>query len=127
MITLFGLRRKSSRLATLFVMCGYCHTPAAHALIRTRRYFTLFFVPLIPLGTKYFTTCTMCGHATLVTREAADQYVASDNQNSPAASGPPAPSLSLSGAEGLPLAVPLGREATTESSASESSEPPSNT
>ena len=47
------------RLGTVFVMCGSCSTPAAHALVRTRRWFTLFFIPIIPLGTKYFTTCAL--------------------------------------------------------------------
>jgi hypothetical protein len=85
MIILFGFRRKATRLATIFVMCAYCHTPAAHALTRTRRYFTLFFVPVIPLGTKYFTTCTMCGHGTQITKEGADQYLASVAPSAPAA------------------------------------------
>jgi zinc-ribbon family len=76
MIILFGFRRRATRLATIFVMCAYCHTPAAHALTRTRRYFTLFFIPVIPLGTKYITTCTMCGHGTQITKEGADQYLA---------------------------------------------------
>jgi zinc-ribbon family len=76
MIILFGFRRRATRLATIFVMCAYCHTPAAHALTRTRRYFTLFFIPVIPLGTKYITTCTMCGHSTQITKEGAHQYLA---------------------------------------------------
>ena len=76
MIILFGFRRRATRLATIFVMCAYCHTPAAHALTRTRKYFTVFFIPVIPLGTKYFTTCTMCGRATQITKEGADQYLA---------------------------------------------------
>jgi hypothetical protein len=88
MIILFGFRRKSARLATIFVMCARCHTPAAHALNRTRRYFTLFFIPIIPLGTKYFTTCTMCGHVTQITKEGADQYLASVAQSSAAPAGP---------------------------------------
>jgi zinc-ribbon family len=88
MIILFGFRRRASRLATIFVMCAHCHTPAAHALTRTRRYFTLFFIPLIPLGTKYFTTCTMCGHVTQITKEGADQYLASVAQSAGSPTGP---------------------------------------
>jgi hypothetical protein len=98
MIILFGFRRKSTRLATIFVMCAHCHTPAAHALARTRRYFTLFFIPVIPLGTKYFTTCTMCGHVTQITKEGADQYLASVTQPS----GQP-PSGSPNGSSGSAL------------------------
>jgi zinc ribbon protein len=102
MIILFGFRRKSSRLATIFVMCAHCHTPAAHALTRSRRFFTLFFIPVIPLGTKYFTTCTMCGHVTQITKEGADQYLASVAQASGAQpSGTPSgPAGSLAPGDG---------------------------
>jgi zinc-ribbon family len=104
MIILFGFRRKASRLATIFVMCAACRTPAAHALTRTRRYFTLFFVPVIPLGTKYFTTCTMCGHGTQITKEGADHYLASLPQNASAPSSPPQADLAPAHTEGLPSA-----------------------
>jgi hypothetical protein len=93
MIILFGLRRRVTRLATVFVMCAYCHTPAAHALTRSRRYFTLFFVPLIPLGTKYFTTCTMCGGVSHITKEGADQYLAMTTQNAPVPSAGASPAI----------------------------------
>ena len=53
MIILFGFRRTRARLGTILVMCGFCHTPAAHAIQRIRKFFTLFFIPVIPLGTKY--------------------------------------------------------------------------
>ena len=102
MIILFGFRRRASRLATIFVMCAACRTPAAHALTRTRRYFTLFFVPLIPLGTKYFTTCTMCGHATQITKEGADHYLASVAQGPSTAPSHPLADLAPAGTEGLP-------------------------
>jgi hypothetical protein len=101
MIILFGFRRTASRLATIFVLCAACRTPAAHALTRTRRYFTLFFIPVIPLGTKYFTTCTMCGHGTQITKEGADHYLASLPQ---APSGPPQADLGPAHTEGLPAA-----------------------
>jgi hypothetical protein len=104
MIILFGFRRKAARLATIFVMCAACGTPAAHVLTRTRRYFTLFFVPVIPLGTKYFTTCTMCGHGTQITKEGADHYLASLAPRQPASNGSAPADLAPSHAEGLPSA-----------------------
>jgi hypothetical protein len=102
MIILFGFRRRASRLATIFVMCAACRTPAAHALTRTRRYFTLFFVPVIPLGTKYFTTCTMCGHATQITKEGADRYLASVAQGPSTALSRLTADLAPAGTEGRP-------------------------
>jgi hypothetical protein len=110
MIILFGFRRKSSRLATIFVMCAHCHTPAAHALTRSRRYFTLFFIPLIPLGTKYFTTCTMCGHVTQITKEGADQYLASVTQSSEASTGPSDVQLPAGGPNGAASVQPSAQE-----------------
>jgi len=110
MIILFGFRRKSSRLATIFVMCAHCHTPAAHALTRSRRFFTLFFIPVIPLGTKYFTTCTMCGHVTQITKEGADQYLASVTQPSGPPSGPSGSQLTPGDAGGAAPTPPLAQE-----------------
>jgi hypothetical protein len=95
MIILFGLRRKASRLGVTFMMCGYCQTPSAHPVTRVRRWFTLFFIPVIPLGTKYGVTCTMCGRSTVVTREAAESYLGQANQVPPVPAAPPT---------GLPLA-----------------------
>jgi len=107
MIILFGFRRKSLRLATIFVMCAHCHTPAAHALTRTRRFFTLFFIPVIPLGTKYFTTCTMCGAVTRITKEGADQYLASVTRPPSGSSGSQLPPGDANGAAPVP---PLAQE-----------------
>jgi hypothetical protein len=104
MIILFGFRRRAARLATIFVMCGSCRTPAAHALTRTRRYFTLFFVPVIPLGSKYFTTCTMCGHGTQITKEGADHYLASLSENPAASNAQPPADLAPAHTEGAPSA-----------------------
>jgi hypothetical protein len=92
MFLLFGIRRKAQRLATVFAVCVSCHTPAAQAVTRVRTFFTLFFIPLIPLGTKYRTTCTMCGQSVSITKETADNLVAGAQAQAAAAnSGPGAP------------------------------------
>jgi transcription elongation factor Elf1 len=77
MFILMGLRRVVARLGTTFLLCPYCQTPAAQAVTRVRRWFTVFFIPVVPLGAKYVITCTMCGRATQVAQETADAYVAS--------------------------------------------------
>ena len=74
-------------MGVIFMMCSSCHTPAAHALTRVRKYFTLFFIPIIPLGDKYATSCTMCGYGMRITKEAAYQYLAMAQQNSTARDG----------------------------------------
>ncbi|MGH9019207.1 MAG: zinc-ribbon domain-containing protein, partial [Acidimicrobiales bacterium] len=66
MFVIFGIKRLRKRLATVFAMCGTCHTPAAQVIIRASTWFSLFFIPVIPLGSKYYSTCTMCGATTKV-------------------------------------------------------------
>lgn len=123
MIIIFGFRRMLARLGTVFVLCASCSTPAAHALVRTRRWFTLFFIPVIPLGTKYFTTSALCGRATQITKEGADHYMASAQQQAAATNGAavpiPPPVAAGVGASPGPLA-----EAPVESAVPEAGESP---
>jgi hypothetical protein len=90
-----------------------------------RRYFTLFFVPVIPLGTKYFTTCTMCGRVTSITKEGADQYMAAATRQAASNTGVPSPPPV--GAGVAPLGAPHIAEGSFESSSSEPNESPSDT
>jgi hypothetical protein len=32
-----------------------------HAIVQTKKWFTLFFVPVIPLGGNFFARCGVCG------------------------------------------------------------------
>ena len=74
---IFGVKRKTYRLATVLAVCGLCHTPAAQAVTRVRTFFSLFFIPVVPLANHYRTTCTMCGQSVKITKEHADHLVAS--------------------------------------------------
>src|SRR5580692_7042687 len=64
MFLIFGIKRLRRRMATSFALCGQCGTPAAQVIVRIGTWFSLFFVPLIPLGNKYISTCTLCGKST---------------------------------------------------------------
>ncbi|HVC70566.1 MAG TPA: zinc-ribbon domain-containing protein [Acidimicrobiales bacterium] len=80
MFLIFGIKRMARRLATLFALCGHCGSPAAQVVVRRSTWFSLFFVPVIPLGTKYFTTCTLCGVTTRLDKDRAMKMVASAEQ-----------------------------------------------
>jgi hypothetical protein len=54
-------------------VCGRCGNPAAHTLRKRVTKFTLFFVPLFPISTKYATQCTFCGAESKVSAEEAEQ------------------------------------------------------
>jgi hypothetical protein len=77
-IVIFGIRRRAHRMATVFALCRLCGSPAAQAITRVRTFFSLFFVPVIPLGSTYRSTCTLCGRAVKLSRADAEQLVAQD-------------------------------------------------
>lgn len=73
---IFGTKGYLYQLAILTLVCGHCRNPAAHTLRKRVTKFTLFFVPLFPISTKYATQCTFCGAEQKVTKEQADQLLA---------------------------------------------------
>jgi zinc-ribbon family len=71
MLVIFGIKRLVRRLATMFAVCGQCGSPAAQVIVRRSTWFSLFFIPVIPLGSKYSSTCTLCGTATRLDKDQA--------------------------------------------------------
>ena len=84
-IIIFGGRRTVKPLGILQAQCPRCGQVAAQRLIRTTRWFTLFFLPVIPLGSRHIATCTYCGSAVVVPKEAVDGLLAGQ------AAAPPLP------------------------------------
>ena len=58
---IFGLGVTEKLLVTLVFICETCGNNAAHHLIKRVRKFSLFFIPLFPVSTKYVDSCTACG------------------------------------------------------------------
>jgi hypothetical protein len=83
---IWGFRQKVLQLAMVTFLCGQCSNPSAHALRKAVNKFTLFFIPLFPISTKYFTQCTFCGCTNRITKDQADQVLA---QNAPQQQGAP--------------------------------------
>ncbi|MET8472668.1 zinc-ribbon domain-containing protein [Streptomyces sp. NPDC006422] len=73
---IFGTRGYAYQLAILTFVCGSCGNPAAHTLRKFVTKFTLFFVPLFPISTKYQAQCTFCGAAHQVPKEHVDGMLA---------------------------------------------------
>jgi len=71
MLLILGIRASQVLLATLVYVCDRCGQDAAHEVVKRTRKFTVFFVPLFPVGTKYVDTCTFCGRTVEVPRERA--------------------------------------------------------
>jgi uncharacterized Zn finger protein len=88
-VIIFGFRTRVAILATLNYVCEVCGVAAAHRVVRRRRWFTLFFVPVIPLGGgRYTDTCVNCGRVRQLTKEQAESAT-------PAVAPAPAPSNGL--------------------------------
>ena len=84
---LFGSRTRSKVLATLTLLCSRCGNPAANHVGKRSTWFTLFFVPVIPLYFRRHLTCTFCGVSTKLTKAEADRLIAG-GQGSPGAPQP---------------------------------------
>ncbi len=72
MILLFGTRASLEAMLLVSFICNYCGVHAPQQVYRRVNRFTLFFVPLFRVSTKYFVECSNCGGATGLTREQAE-------------------------------------------------------
>lgn len=70
---IFGTRRTVAQLALVVLTCANCHRSAAHALLKAVTKFTLFFVPLFAVRTRYGHQCTACGVLTWIDKAQAEQ------------------------------------------------------
>lgn len=69
---IFGLSVSEELLSTLVYTCENCGNSAAHRLMKRTRKFSLFFIPLFPVGTNYVDSCTACGRIIEVSRDQAE-------------------------------------------------------
>jgi zinc-ribbon family len=76
MFFLFGTRRKAKMLGQMERRCAKCTRPTVHSAIESRQWFTLFFIPVIPLGSNYAVRCNLCGLAQKASPELKEQLSA---------------------------------------------------
>jgi zinc-ribbon family len=70
---IWGFKLYSAVVATFAYVCENCQQQSAHHLVKRVRKFSLFFIPLFPVSTKYTDTCTYCGRTIPVPKEQAEQ------------------------------------------------------
>ncbi|MGI8677769.1 MAG: zinc-ribbon domain-containing protein [Jatrophihabitans sp.] len=80
---LFGYRGFAKLIAMVSLVCQRCGNPAAHQLVRRSKWFTLLFIPVIPLYFSRTITCTFCGAQTKVSKQDADQLLANSGEGQP--------------------------------------------
>jgi hypothetical protein len=60
-ILFFGSRRRTRRLGEGTFHCPFCFQPRLYALVGTRTWVHLFWVPLVPLGSpREEVVCSVC-------------------------------------------------------------------
>ena len=57
-------------------MCGHCHNEGPWLVARVRRWFTLFFIPVVPYDSRYVAMCPICSSRFEVDREWASGLIA---------------------------------------------------
>lgn len=75
MFLLFGTRGSAAILAIVTFVCSNCGVSAAQRVTKYVTKFTLFFVPLFPVSTRYAVDCSHCGFTTALSREQAERSV----------------------------------------------------
>jgi hypothetical protein len=88
-LLIFGSRRTVTQLALVVLTCVNCHRSAANAVLKAVTKFTLFFIPLFPIRTRYATQCTACGFLMWIDKGQAEQLAA--GPAAPPAGPPPLP------------------------------------
>lgn len=77
---IWGWRTRVYVLAMTTFLCGQCGNPASHAVRKAVTKFTLFFIPLFPIGVKYTAQCTFCGMENRISKEDAVRLQAQEEQ-----------------------------------------------
>ncbi len=64
----YGTRTFVKQLGYMYqaAMCGRCQAQVRQVVIREWTWFTLFFIPLIPLWKSYFVVCPNCKERTKI-------------------------------------------------------------
>lgn len=76
MLLIFGTRVSQTVIAVVSLVCVYCHVRTPQNVIKLTNRFTLFFVPLFPVSSRYVNRCTNCGAETWLTADQARSSVA---------------------------------------------------
>ncbi|WP_216695039.1 zinc-ribbon domain-containing protein [Dietzia psychralcaliphila] len=75
MLVIFGFKNSSRNLGLAQAACPHCGNRAAQRVDRNKRAFSVFFIPIIPLGSSFSATCTACGSITKISGDQADQIL----------------------------------------------------
>lgn len=55
--------------------CGHCNNASQYKIFRRRKWFTLFWIPIIPLGSHYFIACPICNYGREIKKAEVDGLI----------------------------------------------------
>ncbi|MGO8877038.1 MAG: zinc-ribbon domain-containing protein [Acidimicrobiales bacterium] len=113
MLILFGVRSRARTVGHVTMQCPICGVTCAQALREGRRWFTLFFIPIVPVSHTYALVCSSCGQGRKLDKPQAEQmkvYLAGHAIGAAGGGGgagtPPAPPGGMPPAAWNPPAMP---------------------
>jgi hypothetical protein len=78
-----GNRRRNKVMGQVRYTCKKCQQNSFHGIVRSRMYFTLFFVPIFPLNKITTSRCGLCGYQEYVNNKEMDEYFAKQGAGAP--------------------------------------------
>jgi hypothetical protein len=72
---IIGTRGRAKNVAVLQLACRGGHI-AAHRIVKVTRWFTVFFIPVIPYSHRYISVCAACGAQLQIPKDAAVAMIA---------------------------------------------------
>jgi len=61
--------------STSYINCPNCHNQRFWNLIREQTHFSLFFLPLVPVKSKYYLACPICNYGRELNKEEYEEQI----------------------------------------------------
>lgn len=73
---IFGTKRRGKNLGASYPQyCERCQNQTVYALIKSRRWLRIFFIPVFPISRlEFFLSCEICGHSAKLQRKEVDDF-----------------------------------------------------
>ncbi len=80
-IIISGRKQENKVMGQVLYTCSRCKRQAYHTLVRSQRWFTLYFLPLIPLKKTTTLRCNLCGFQSMIDNKQADSWLQQAGQS----------------------------------------------
>lgn len=70
---ILGFRVSNVLLGTVLYVCDVCGVSTGHEIVKRVRRLSVFFIPILPLGTSYRDVCSSCGRMLSLSAQEAER------------------------------------------------------